>query len=150
MKVEMRNRELLEAEEAIRKMDELEVGQKLGFAINKNMRIIGDAVQDLRKAIQMKEDKFRMVSEYNEKKKIAMQDASIKDKAKFLEELREEYPDCEHAVELHNRETAETLMENMEIDLHAMKAEWFPKKFKVGMLGPLVAVVTGIDDEDDG
>jgi len=148
MKIELLKRELFDAEASLKKMSELDGKVRLAYAIAKNSRIISNKISELKFAIKMKQDKYQRAIVYEENKSIIINDSTLsKDKKiESLHDLDEKYPGIKFALDDHKRETEEILSESIALDLYEIKAEWLPTSFKIGALGPLVEVVTGIDD----
>jgi len=147
MKVEFRNREILEAETSIKEFSKLELCQKAAYANSKNARIIGNEAQDLRFAIQMNKEKYEASSLFREKLQIILEDDTVPADArsKAIADLEAQYPGARFAIDDHNRMTAETLRQTQELDLWEIKYEWLPEKLASSSLGPLVALVTDGD-----
>lgn len=146
MKVKWRKRELFEGEKAAEKMAELKGGSKLSYAVLKSCRIVKNEAQDLRVSIQMKEKDYKNVVDYEEKKRIYLNDSKLSSEQKIniLNNLDEKYPGARYAVEMHARENNEILREDIELELHEIKSEWLPADFEIGALGPFIDIVTGI------
>ena len=151
MKVEFRNREILEAEGALAKLADIEMCQKAMYALEKNKKIIMNEVQDLRSVIQTDKDKYQSALLFEEKRQIILvdEDMSYDDRTRKIAELESQLPNSRNAIDDHKRETNETLKGTVELDLHEIKMEWLPEKLPMGALGPLVAVVTMEEDKEE-
>jgi hypothetical protein len=143
MKVTWRNREIFEADQSAAKLIKLEGNYKLAYAVSKNNRVIGNEVQDLRAAMQMTAAKYESVADYEEEKRIILSDNALSSEVKLkkLEKLDEKYPEAKHAKETQSRLNNELLAQTVELELHAIKPDWLPKKFEIGVLGPWVDVI---------
>lgn len=150
MKVEFRNREILEAEGAMQKLIDIEMNQKMAYALAKNQRIIGNEAQDLKAVIQMDKEKYQSAMLFEEKRQLILEDSKIPsdDRAKMITDLEAKFPDARYAINNQQRETNETLNQTVELELHEIKYEWLPEKFPGGALGPMVAIVTMEEDKD--